>query len=79
MFFTLKDCKNPEEPNGFYNEFLRNDLMEHKRVFEALGERMKVAYSDDQLSGLGFCLSRKGYFHVRVTTNGVSRVWKIIH
>jgi hypothetical protein len=52
-FFMLENCKN-SDARGFYNEFLKNDLIEHKRVFEALGSKMKIEYSDNQLSGLGF-------------------------
>jgi hypothetical protein len=33
---------------------LRNDLTEHRKVFETLGSKMKTEYSDDQLSGVGF-------------------------
>lgn len=53
-FFMLENCINRDDARGFFNEFLRTDLLEHKRVFEALGSRMKVEHSDDQLSGLGF-------------------------
>lgn len=58
-FFMLENCLNPDNPRGFYNEYLTNELSEHKRVFEALGQKMKVEYSDDQLSGVGFSSTMK--------------------
>lgn len=53
-FFILDGCKNPDTPRGFFNEYLKDDLMGQKRVFEVLGSKMKVAPSDEQLSGVGF-------------------------
>lgn len=75
-FFMLKNCLNPDNPNGFYNEFLKNELMEHKRVFEALGNKMIVGYSDDQLSGIGFSTTKRDDVVVRVT-GATKRLMKV--
>lgn len=75
-FFMLKDCVNPEMPNGFYNEFLKENLLKEKRVFEALGSRMKVGDSPNQVSGLGFSSTIRNELVVKVK-NQSERVIKI--
>ena len=58
-FFMLDSCNNDKQARGFYNEFLSNELTEHRKVFEVLGSKLKTDLSDNQLSGLGFSATKR--------------------
>lgn len=76
IFFMLKDCVREETARGFYNEYLRDDLQAHRKVFEVVGAQMRVAPNANQLSGLGFSITKRDEIKVRVkgATNRVLNV-----
>jgi hypothetical protein len=75
-FFMLKGAVNGDSPNGFFNEFLKQEFNEHRKVFEMLGSKMSVAHSDDQLSGVGFSSTKRASFIVKVG-GSVNRTLKV--
>lgn len=75
--FMLEGCINDEQPNGFFNEFLHQDLMEHKRVLEALGGEMRVEPTNNQLSGLGFSSTKRASLVCKIEGH-VSRMIKLV-
>jgi hypothetical protein len=54
LILALKGCKNTCSTRGVFNEYLRADLHGHGKVFEVLASKTKCAYSDEQISGVGF-------------------------
>lgn len=76
-FFMMEDCKNPDKVRGFFNEFLKQDLNEHRKVFEVLGSKLKADFQDDQLSGIGFSSTQRNSVLCRVTGK-TSRVIKLV-
>ncbi len=74
--FMIKDCKNDENPNGFYNEFMKSEMKPHRRVIEALGRKMQVPDSEEQLSGISLCSTKKDSVIIRVEGH-VRRTFKV--
>lgn len=77
FFFILDGAKADAPARGFYNEFLKEELTPHRKVFEIVGSKMKVADSPDQLSGLGFSSTQQASLTVRVS-GSFTRVLNII-
>jgi hypothetical protein len=69
FFFMLEGCKNNDKARGFFNEFLTEELREHRKVFEVLGSQMKTPESNDQLSGLGFSSTQRNHVFCKVEGN----------
>ena len=66
LLFMIDSCINKEATRGFFNEYLKEELKEHRKVFEVLGNKMNVAPTMEQLSGLGYSSTRKDVVVVRV-------------
>ena len=75
-FFMLDGCRTDTPARGFYNEFLSENLSQHRKVFEILGSKMKVEPDENQLSGLGFSSTQRNEVFCRVS-GSFSRTIKI--
>ena len=76
-FFMLEGCVNPGEARGFFNEFLKEELNQDRKVFEIVGSKMKAPATTDQLSGLGFSSTKRTSVLCKVTGN-FTRMIKIV-
>lgn len=76
-FFMLRGCRNEGKARGFFNEFLNNDLTQHRKVMEMVGTSLKVQPASDQLSGLGFSSTQKNSLLCRVK-GSFTRTIKIV-
>lgn len=66
--FILEGCLCDENPRPFFNEFLKQDLDENRKVFEILASKVKIEDSANQLSGLGFSETIRSDLIVKVTS-----------
>lgn len=77
-FFMLKDCHNDQPVRGIYNEFLRGDLNEHRKVFEVLSGKTKCQPTPDQLSGIGFTKGRDQSLKIVTRDKGRNRAFNVL-
>ena len=78
FFFTLAECKVSERVHGFFNEFLRPELAEHRKVFEHLADTYKCEHVEDQLSGIGFSTTKSAKATFLVTSEGGKKVYTVV-
>lgn len=81
-FFLLEGCNiegaDLKTIRPFFNEFLKEDLLTHKRVFEALGNKLEVKEpKGNSLHGLGFSSTIENHFICRIKKEGKNRVLKV--
>jgi hypothetical protein len=65
-FFMLQGCQREGSSRGFFNEYLSDDLREHRKVFEMVGSKMRTEEEGEQLSGLGFSSTRRNNVYCKV-------------
>jgi hypothetical protein len=75
-FFMLNQCLNDDTARGLYNEYLSNELNDHRKVFEILASRLKCEKSNEQLSGIGFSSTQRNELMCKVTSD-FTRLLKI--
>ena len=65
-FFMLRGCQQEGKARGFYNEFLGEELSQHRKVLEIVGSKVRTEESDRQLSGLGFSSTQRNSVLMRI-------------
>ena len=66
MFFILKGMKTETELMPFFNEYLKPEMREHRKYIESLITKLMVQPTEDQLTGIGFSLTRQRNIIVKV-------------
>lgn len=78
FIFYIKDMVNDENPRGFFNEYIKPDLVQnHKRGLEVLGSRIKVETTPDQVSGIGFSETKPDTVIVKYRQNNQNKITKL--
>jgi hypothetical protein len=76
-FFFLEGCAPELAVRGLYNEFLRGDLDQHRKVFEILGDKTQCYPMPEQLAGLGFSSTKADSVTLRVSSGGRNTLYTV--
>ena len=64
--FMLENCLSDEKTRPFFNEFLKTEFDEHRKVFEIMGAKLVIDPTPEQLSGVAFSETQRNHVFVRV-------------
>jgi len=77
FMFMIDNCIADESVRPFFPEYLNGELYEDRKVFDLLGDVLKVEPNLNQLSGLGFSDTQRNSITIRVKSNLLQRLLKI--
>lgn len=75
--FLVEGCKNEDIIRGLYNEFLSEDLMKHRKVFDTLGSKLLCQSVETQLSGFGFSSTLRNELLTKVVSGNITKLYNI--
>ena len=64
--FMLENCLSDEKTRPFFNEFLKTEFDEIRKVFEIMGAKLVIDPTPEQLSGVAFSETQRNHVFVRV-------------
>lgn len=65
-FFILPDAVSDDPVRGFFNEFIRPDLNDHRKTMELIGGKTTIKSTTPQVAGLGFSETLRNHVIVKI-------------
>lgn len=76
--FLLEGAQTDEPVRGIYNEFLKSELEEHRKVFEVLGAKTVIQPQGEQLAGVGFSSTVRNSALIKVSGPTINKTYKVM-
>lgn len=77
IFFILNNCIREGGMRSIFNEFLKPELNEYRKAFEAVAQKVQIQPSNNQLSGLGFSLTQSNSVICKITQKNKFRLFNL--